>query len=296
MTSQPIALETAARRGWRYSLRRFSRRLLRSRNVLIGTTLLATILLLVTFGPMLSPYNPELMTPAERLKPPSAQYFFGTDDFGRDIFTRVLYGGRVSLLVGLVSVAISCTIGTLLGLLAGYFGGWVDSVIMRGMDVILAFPGILLALAIVAVLGRSLPNVMIAVGISSIPLFTRIVRGSTLTVKQLDYITAARALGCSDGRIIWWHVLPNVVTPIIVIATNSIAGTIITGAALSFLGLGAQPPTPEWGLMLAEGRVYLRNAAWVTTYPGLAIVITVMTINLLGDGLRDVLDPRLKLD
>jgi peptide/nickel transport system permease protein len=296
MTSQPIALETPARRGWRYSLRRFSRRLLRSRNVIIGTTLLVTILLLVTFGPMLSPYNPELMTPAERLKPPSAQYFFGTDDFGRDIFTRVLYGGRVSLLVGLVSVAISCTIGTLLGLLAGYFGGWVDSVIMRGMDVILAFPGILLALAIVAVLGRSLPNVMIAVGISSIPLFTRIVRGSTLTVKQLDYITAARALGCSDGRIIWWHVLPNVVTPIIVIATNSIAGTIITGAALSFLGLGAQPPTPEWGLMLAEGRVYLRNAAWVTTYPGLAIVITVMTINLLGDGLRDVLDPRLKLD
>ena len=296
MTSQPIALETVARRGWRYSLRRFSRRLLRSRNVIIGTTLLATILLLVTFGPMLSPYNPELMAPPERLKPPSAQYFFGTDDFGRDIFTRVLYGGRVSLLVGLVSVAISCTIGTLLGLLAGYFGGWVDALIMRAMDVILAFPGILLALAIVAVLGRSLPNVMIAVGISSIPLFTRIVRGSTLTVKQLDYITAARALGCSDGRIIWWHVLPNVVTPIIVIATNSIAGTIITGAALSFLGLGAQPPTPEWGLMLAEGRVYLRNAAWVTTYPGLAIVITVMTINLLGDGLRDVLDPRLKLD
>jgi peptide/nickel transport system permease protein len=285
-----------ARRGWRYSLRRFSRRLLRSRNVLIGLTLLTIILLLVTFAPVLTSYNPELMTPAERLKPPNAQNLFGTDDFGRDIFTRVLYGGRVSLLVGLVSVAISCTVGTILGLLAGYFGGWIDALIMRAMDVILAFPGILLALAIVAVLGRSLPNVMIAVGISSIPLFTRIVRGSTLTIKQLDYITAAHALGCSSGRIIWWHVLPNVVTPIIVIATNSIAGTIITGAALSFLGLGAQPPTPEWGLMLAEGRVYLRNAAWVTTYPGLAIVVTVMTINLLGDGLRDVLDPRLKLN
>lgn len=281
--------------SWRTSARRLLRRLSRSRSVMIGAILLTIITVLCVLAPVLSSYNPTLMAAANRLKPPSAVHLFGTDDFGRDIFTRVLYGGQLSLQVGLISVAIACTIGTFLGIIAGYLGGWADALIMRAMDVLLAFPGILLALAIVAVLGRSLTNVMIAVGISAIPLFTRIVRGSTLTIKQLEYVTAARALGASPTRIMRSHVLPNVVTPVIVVATNSIAGAIIAGAALSFLGLGAQSPTPEWGLMLSEGRVYLRSASWLTQFPGLAIMITVLAINLLGDGLRDVLDPKLRI-
>ncbi|MBK9125779.1 MAG: ABC transporter permease [Chloroflexi bacterium] len=281
--------------SWRTSVRRLLRRLSRSRSVIIGAILLTIITVLCVLAPVLSSYNPTLMAASERLKPPSEVHLFGTDDFGRDIFTRVLYGGQLSLQVGLISVAIACTIGTFLGIIAGYLGGWVDALIMRAMDVLLAFPGILLALAIVAVLGRSLTNVMIAVGISAIPLFTRIVRGSTLTIKQLEYVTAARALGASPTRIMRSHVLPNVVTPVIVVATNSIAGAIIAGAALSFLGLGAQSPTPEWGLMLSEGRVYLRSASWLTQFPGLAIMLTVLAINLLGDGLRDVLDPKLRI-
>lgn len=276
-------------------VRRFLRRVSRSRNVVIGATLLLVITILCAAAPVVSSHNPTLMSAATRMLPPSAEHLFGTDDFGRDIFTRVLYGGRLSLQVGLISVLMACSIGTLLGILAGYLGGWVDAVIMRAMDVLLAFPGILLALAIVAVLGKSLTNVMLAVGISAIPLFTRIVRSSTLTIKQLEYVTAARALGASPLRIMRSHVLPNVTTPIIVIATNSIAGAIIAGAALSFLGLGAQSPTPEWGLMLAEGRVYLRSASWLTRYPGFAIMVTVLAINLLGDGLRDVLDPKLRI-
>lgn len=270
-------------------------RLRRSRNVVIGATILGIIVVMCLAAPLITPFDPIEISPRDRLQPPSAEHLFGTDDFGRDIFTRVLYGGRLSLLVGIISVTLACSVGTLLGIIAGFFGGIWDVVIMRAMDVMLAFPGILLALAIVAVLGKSLPNVMIAVGISTIPVFTRIVRGSTLSVKQYDYIAAARALGGSSRRIMWRHILPNVVTPIIVVATNGIAGAIISGAALSFLGLGAQPPTPEWGIMLSEGRTYLRAAAWVTTFPGLAIMITVLSINLLGDGLRDVLDPRLRI-
>ena len=275
--------------------RKFLRRLLRSRNVVLGSVVLSIIIVMAVLAPVITPYDPAVVAPMSSLRAPDAEHLFGTDNVGRDIFTRVLYGGRLSLTVGLISVAIACSIGTLLGITAGYYGGVVDTIIMRLVDVTLAFPGILLALTIVAVLGKSLPNVMIAVGISTIPMFARVVRGSTLSVKQLDYIVAARALGCSSPRIIFLHILPNVVTPIIVIATNGIAGAIITGAALSFLGLGAQPPTPEWGIMLAEGRMYLRAAGWVTTFPGLAIMVTVLAINLLGDGLRDVLDPRLKV-
>lgn len=275
-------------------VRLFLRRLRSSKNVVIGASVLTIIVIMAALAPTISPHDPTGMAPRERLQAPSSEHIFGTDDFGRDIFTRVLYGGRLSLLVGLISVTIACTVGTALGVISGYFGGIVDILIMRLMDMMLAFPGILLALAIVAVLGKSLPNVMIAVGVSTIPVFTRIVRGSTLSAKQMDYIAAARALGASDNRIMWQHVLPNVITPIIIVATNGIAGAIIAGAALSFLGVGAQPPTPEWGIMLSEGRVYLRSAAWITTFPGLAIMVTVLSINLLGDGLRDVLDPRLK--
>ncbi len=275
--------------------RRLLRRAFHSANITVGAVILFVLAILTTVAPAITRYDPVEMVPGDRLLQPSAIHPFGTDKFGRDMLTRVLYGGRISLQVGLVSVALASIAGTLLGLLAGYYGGWVDTIIMRLIDVSLAFPGILLALAIVAILGKDLSNVMLAVGISSIPLYTRIVRGSTLSVKQMDYIAAAHVVGCDAGRVMTRHILPNVMAPIIVITTNGIAGAIIAGAALSFLGLGAQSPTPEWGLMLNEGRDYLRSAWWVTTFPGLAIMITVMAINLLGDGLRDVLDPRLKL-
>ncbi len=280
-------------RAGRWSL--FLKRFLRSRNVMAGAIVLGLVILSVALAAQISPYEPTQQFRRHRLQAPNAEFLLGTDNLGRDILTRILYGGRVSLQVGIVSVAIGATVGTLLGLIAGYIGGWSDVLIMRFIDMMLAFPGILLALVIIAVLGRNLQNVMIAVGLSSIPVYTRVVRGSALSVKQLDFIIAAQALGASSGRIMARHILPNVLAPTIVVATNGVAGAIISGAALSFLGLGQQPPDPEWGLMLNEGRDYIRVAAWVTTYPGLAIMITVLSINLLGDGLRDILDPRLKL-
>lgn len=272
----------------------FLRRGLRSTNVVAGAVLLGLIIIMVLIAPLVTQYSPTEQFRRERLEPPSSTHFFGTDNLGRDIYTRVLYGGRVSLQIGIVSVAIGAVIGTLLGLMAGYFGGLLDTIIMRFIDIMLAFPGILLALAIIAVLGRDLQNVMIAVGISTIPIYTRIVRGSTLSIREFDYVLATRALGASGWRIIFNHILPNVLSPIIVVSTNGIAGAIIAGAALSFLGLGQQPPDPEWGLMLDEGREFIRVAWWTTTFPGLAIMVTVLSINLLGDGLRDILDPRLR--
>ena len=274
---------------------RFFRRVLRSRNVMAGSTILIVVILLVTLAPHISPYKPTQQFRRNRLQPSNAEFLLGTDNLGRDIWSRILYGGQVSLQVGIISVAIGATLGALLGLLAGYLGNTVDTLIMRFIDVMMAFPGILLSLVIIAVLGRNLQNVMIAVGLSSVPIYTRVVRGSTLSVKQFDYIVAAQALGGSSWRIMMRHILPNVAAPLTVVATNGVASAIITGAALSFLGLGQQPPDPEWGLMLNEGREFIRAAAWVTTYPGLAIMITVLAINLLGDGLRDILDPRLKL-
>ena len=252
-------------------------------------------MLLVALAPHISPYEPTQQFRRNRLQSANAEFFLGTDILGRDIWSRILCGGQVSLQVGIISVAIGATLGTLLGLLAGYLGGNVDTLIMRFIAVMTAFPGIVLSLVIIAVLGRNLPNVMIAVGLSSIPVYTRVVRGRTLSVKQVDFIIAAQALGGSCWRIMMRHILPNVAAPLTVVATNGVASAIITGAALSFLGLGQQPPDPEWGLMLNEGREFIRAAAWVTTYPGLAIIITVLSINLLGDGLRDILDPRLKL-
>ena len=276
-------------------LRRIVIRMRRTANIWLGSLILLVIVTLAVLAPIITPYNPLVITPALRLKSPDSQHIFGTDDFGRDIFTRVLYGAQLSLQVGLISVTVASITGTVLGIIAGYYGGWIDALIMRIIDVMLAFPSILLALAIVATLGRSLPNVMIAVGIAAIPVYTRIVRASTLSAKQIDYILAARAIGCSGWEIMWRHIFPNIVAPIIVVTTNGVAGAIVAGAALSFLGLGAQSPTPEWGLMLSEGRTFLRSASWVTTFPGFAIMITVLAINLLGDGLRDVLDPRLKI-
>jgi len=226
---------------------------------------------------------------------PSREHPMGTDTFGRDIFSRVLHGARLSLGVGLLAVAISAGLGILIGLLAGYYGGLLDDILMRLVDVLLAFPGILLALAIVSVLGISLTNLMIAVGIGGVPSFARLIRGSTLTVKEYLYVTVARSIGARDAAIIARHILPNVISPIIVYATLRIAFAIIATSSLSYLGLGAKPPTPEWGVMLSDGREFLRVAPWVTTFPGLAIMVSVMGVNLLGDGLRDVLDPRLRV-
>ena len=274
--------------------RNFSRRVLKNRSIALGSLVLTVIVAASLAAPLLTDHDPVKLNPRARLQAPSAEHPFGTDHFGHDVFARVLYGGHISLQVGLFAVLLAASSGTLLGLLAGYLGGWVDLLIMRLIDVMLAFPGILLALVVVAVLGSNLFNVMLAVGVATVPIYTRVVRASTLSIKQLDYIAAAQSLGAPAWRILRQHIFPNLLAPLIVVTTNGIASAIIAGAALSFLGLGVKPPTPEWGAMLAAARDYLRSADWMMNFPGLAIMLTVMSINLLGDGLRDVLDPRLK--
>ncbi len=270
------------------------RRLRRSHGALIGAGILLALLISTAIAPILSPYDPIKMAPGESLQGPSSKHLMGTDDFGRDILTRVLYGARISLLIGLIAVGIGGIIGTIIGILAGYYGGRLDMGVSRVIEIMMAFPGILLALVIMTLLGPSLTNVMIAVGISDIPLYVRLVRGCVLSVREREYVEAARALGCSHSFIMFRHILPNCVAPIIVLATLAIGWAIVQTAGLSFLGLGAQPPLPEWGAMLAGGRNYMLSAWWIATFPGLAIVLTVVGFNLLGDGLRDVLDPYLR--
>lgn len=275
--------------------RRTGHRFLRSRSALIGGSVLLLIVLIALAAPMISPFDPIKTNQRLSLGQPSLDHLMGTDRFGRDIFSRVLWAGQTSLPIGLVSVAIGVLFGVSVGLLAGYYGGWLDAICMRLVDLLLAFPGILLALAIIAILGGSLTNLMIAVGISSIPDYVRITRGTVLSVKEREFVLAARVIGAGGPSIMLRHVLPNVVAPLIVLATLGMAAAIITGSALSFLGLGIKPPTPEWGNMLAEGREFLQHAPWVAFFPGAAIMLTVLSINLLGDGLRDVLDPRMRL-
>lgn len=229
-----------------------------------------------------------------RLQGPSMEHWCGTDEFGRDIFARLVHGSRVSLVVGLISVSISLFIGGALGAIAGYYGGRVDNVIMRIMDIFLAVPSILLAMTIVAALGTSLVNVMLAIGVSGVPGYARIVRASVMSIKDQEFVEASRAIGAKSPTTIFREILPNCLAPIIVQATLSVAGAILSTASLSFIGLGVQPPSPEWGAMLSGGRNYLRDALHLTLFPGLAIVITILALNLLGDGLRDALDPRLK--
>jgi peptide/nickel transport system permease protein len=245
-------------------------------------------------APWLSARDPIRTAPREALQPPGARFVLGSDQFGRDVASRVLHGARVSLLVGVISVSIAVGLGAPIGLVSGYYGGRLDALIMRVMDVMLAFPGILLALAIVSVLSPGLGNVMIAVGLSAVPGYARLVRATVLSAREHLYVEAARALGGRDGGILVRDILPNVVAPLIVTATLGLGGAILSAAALSFLGLGSQPPQPEWGRMLSEGRDYLREAWWISTFPGLGILLTVLAMNLVGDGLRDVLDPRLK--
>lgn len=261
---------------------------------MVGAIIVAIYIFIALFAPLLAPYDPFEIKLENKLMPPSADHWMGTDDKGRDILSRILYGSRLSMGVGFAAVLFGAFFGIILGLVAGYYGKWVDTVIMRIMDVMLAFPGILLALAIISALGPSLINVTIAVGAFSIPLFARIVRGSTLEVKQLEYIDAIRSLGASDAIIIFKHIFPNILSPIIVQGTLRLATAILSAAGLSFLGLGAQPPSPEWGTMLSNGRDFLFSAPYIALFPGLAISILVLGFNIFGDGLRDAFDPRMK--
>lgn len=280
------------------SYKQFWRRLGKNKAAVTGGVLIVFIIIMAFLGPWIittfTDFRPNQTDLVNKLQGPSAAHWFGTDSYGRDIFTRVIFGTKLTLYVGFFSVFIGGVIGVVFGIVSGYYGGRIDTIIMRLMDVLLAFPGILLALAIVAVLGGSLTNVIIAVGIFSVPAFARVVRGSTLSVRKLEYIDAVRALGASDFRIIFKHILPNIMSPIIVQASLRIATAILTGAGLAFLGLGAQPPAPEWGAMLNEGRQYMFEAGHVALFPGLMIVLVVLAFNIFGDGVRDALDPKMK--
>jgi peptide/nickel transport system permease protein len=267
----------------------------RQRGAIVGLVILGGLALMAVGAPWLSPRDPIRTAARDALQPPGARFVLGSDQFGRDVASRVLHGARVSLTVGLISVSIAVALGAPLGLVSGYYGGRLDGLIMRVMDVLLAFPGILLALAIVSVLTPGLTNVMIAVGLSAVPTYARLVRASVLSARENLYVEAARALGGRDLGILARYILPNVVAPLIVTATLGLGTAILSAAALGFLGLGSQPPQPEWGRMLSEGRDYLREAWWISTFPGLGIMLTVLAMNLLGDGLRDVLDPRLQV-
>ena len=263
--------------------------------MIIGGVILLLVTFLAVFAPVLAPHDPTSQRLELSMQRRVAGFPLGTDEFGRCIWSRLLYGARISLSVGMVAVGIGATIGGFLGLVAGLWGGRLDSIVMRLMDVMLAIPGILLAIAIVAALGPGMFNVMVAVGISSVPAYARLVRGSVLVVRETEYIEAVRALGARMGRIATRHVVPNIFAPVMVVASMQMGSAILAAAGLSFLGLGAQPPTPEWGTMLSRGREFLRFAPHIPTYPGLAIFVTVIGFNFIGDGLRDLLDPRLKL-
>lgn len=272
------------------------RRLKQNKMAMFGLAIIAIIFLAAIFADFIADYNDVVIKQnlGDRLQGPSAKYWLGTDEFGRDIFARMVHGARVSLKVGVLAVGIAVVIGGALGSIAGYYGGRLDNVIMRIMDIFLAVPSILLAIAIVSALGPSLTNLMFAISISSVPSYARIVRSSVLSIRDQEFIEAAKAIGASDARIIMRHIIPNSLAPVIVQGTLGVAGAILSTAGLSFIGLGIQPPAPEWGSMLSGGRQYLRYAWHVTTFPGLAIMITILALNLLGDGLRDALDPRLK--
>lgn len=261
---------------------------------LAGLGIVIFFIILAIIAPFIAPYSFKEQVLADRLQAPSSEHWFGTDDFGRDIFSRIVYGARISLWVGFFSVLGSVVAGTALGIIAGYYGRWVDAIISRIFDIMLAFPSILLAIAVVAILGPSLQNALIAIAVINIPNFGRLVRSKVLSIKQEEYIMAARAVGMKDTRILFRHILPNSVSPVIVQATLAIATAIIEAAALGFLGLGAQAPTPEWGKMLADSKQYLVQAPWTLFFPGMAIMLTVLGFNLMGDGLRDVLDPKMK--
>ena len=284
-------------RQWLVTLKRLARR----RTAIFGLGVVLVVLLAALFAPWLTPFDPLEQDINQRLKEPGWQtaagriHMLGTDHLGRDILARVIFGSRIALVVGVSAVLISGVLGMAIGLVAGYFGGKVDDFFMRLADIQLAFPFILLAIAVIGVLGPNLRNIIIVIGVSSWVVYARVVRGEVLSIREREFVQAAIALGSRDGRVLVRHVLPNAFTPWLVVATLDMARVIVIESALSFLGLGVQPPTPTWGGMLADGRVYLSTAWWLATFPGLAILVTVLGINLLGDGLRDTLDPRLNV-
>jgi peptide/nickel transport system permease protein len=291
-----VRLPAPEHQGWTLLVR-----LMRRRTALFGMLVVAIVALTAVFAPLVSPFDPLAQDIGQRLRPPGwhdqdgRSHPLGTDHLGRDILARIIYGSRIALLVGVSAVAISGVLGMAVGLVAGYFGGRLDDFCMRLADIQLAFPFILLAIAVIGVLGPSLGNIIIVIGVSSWVVYARVVRGEVLSIREREFVHAAVALGSRDGRVLLRHVLPNTFTPWLVVATLDMARVIVIESALSFLGLGVQPPTPTWGGMLADGRVYLSTAWWLATFPGLAILVTVLGINLFGDGLRDTLDPRLKV-
>jgi len=272
------------------------RRLLKHPVGRIGAIIILILVIMAAFGPLLSPYDPNAIDFDNRFSPPTLAHPFGTDDFGRDTISRVLYGARISLMVGVIAVSIAGTLGASLGLIAGYYTSrrWVDEAIMRAMDILFAFPAILLAIAILAALGKGIANAMIAIGLVYTPIFARIARGAVLSVRSEEYVMAAQALGTRNSAILLRHILPNSLAPLIVETSLSLAFAILAEAALSFFGLGTQPPDPSWGRMLSEGRAYFQQSIWMALFPGLAIMFSVMGFNFLGDGLRDALDPKMK--
>ncbi len=294
--TQPTSLEPIEPRRSRGLFFDAWRRLLSGWNGRVGLILISAILLIGVLTPIVNPYDPRIDSNlAEARKAPTLQHPFGTDRLGRDVFRRVLHGARISLLIGFVVVFVSGSIGTTLGLMAGYFGGWLDTLVMRLMDILLAFPAILLAIAIVAVRGPGLTNTILAVAVVGVPGYARVVRSMVLSLRERDYVDAARMVGVSNARIMFGHILPNSLTPIIVQMTLGIGGAIVFSAALGFLGLGVQPPTPEWGAMIADGLPLLNQSPYLVFYPGMAIMVTVLAFNLFGDGLRDALDPQQRM-
>ena len=269
------------------------RRLKKNKMAMFCACVLILLALMAIFAPLLAPYDPTYQDYSAVLGGPCKAHPFGTDEFGRDLFSRIICGTGISLSVGLFSVSIAAVIGSFLGLIGGYYGGIIDSIIMRICDALFAFPGIILAIAIVAILGSGMTNVIIAVAVFNIPKFARLVRGNTLATKNSVFVQAAKNIGADDKRILFYHILPSAIPDIIVQYSMSIGSSILTASSLSFLGMGAQPPTPEWGLLLSNGRTYMMNSWHITLFPGLAIFLTVLSFNLLGDGLRDALDPKL---
>jgi len=270
------------------------RRFFKSRTGLAGALVLLIVTLSAVFAAQVAPYNPTRQDFRVEREPPSLTHLMGTDEFGRDVLSRVIWGAQSSLQAGAIAASIALAAGLILGMIAAYYGGRLDNFIMRVMDILLAFPYILLAIAVVAILGPGLRNAMIAIGIVYIPHYARVVRGAVLSVRARDYVEAARALGAADGRVMVQHVLPNTLAPVIVQTTLNVGTAIIDTAGLSFLGLGTQPPTPDWGNMLSAGRSYVIDSPWIATFPGLAILVTVLAFNLMGDALRDAFDPRLR--
>ena len=269
-------------------------RLKRNKLALFGLFLVVALILIAVFAKFIAPYDPIQIYLKESLRPPSLAHLMGTDVLGRDIFSRIIYGARASLVIGVVATSISLVIGVLVGAIAGFYGGWLDSILMRVTDIFFAFPFFLLAIAIMTFLGPSFINIFIALGIVGWTNYARLVRGQVMSVKESDYVEAAHAVGAKNARIIWKHVMPNTLAPIIVYTTMNIGGVILAEAGLSFLGIGVQPPSPSWGLMLSEASNFIFNAPWMVIWPGVAIFLTVLGYNLLGDGLRDALDPRMK--